>query len=584
MAAKKNAAPKTVMKKTAKPSLDWKKLRTARGPAARVPKQVADLLSDDSEISEAAVGTLNASIYAPGQWYSASAPVVDLFVDVITAKGNQRFWATFLLADVIGGDHLHALEQKNIASSAEAKATRAAAVARLDDLLGALDDDDPRVRSGVAEVLAFIPEARDASLRALRTRFGVESVANVRGSIILALGVLGADRSWIEPGTDAITRGAAALATLLLEPAAAPKAVDLASLLHADISNHAFGWGRFELERLITTILRRRGDDVLDVFLSINLADDARGWERWARAAMEESGLKQRYEKDDVVSVDELSPRERALAERVAKTDGIEGIGWGIPSSGRVRRRWLGVDPPGPLEKLVTHKGRATPLWKVWRELYSDAKDGIPTFVRKQLTPIELAHALGEMLLGSYGILPGMGHPPLLPTIVDVCEKLGAAGADWAEQFGRELLPYFRGKMTPENGGTITPYGVQFLITIPMLRAGRDFPIEFAVYAPAPPPFFREFLEKIALVGRERAFLTRIELSDFEEKQDFERIMSVVDLVPTRAVVRAIMAKLDTDAREGLGAKVVKTAVEKLEQLAAEHPEAAAGLRDARAS
>jgi hypothetical protein len=59
----------------------------------------------------------------------------------------------------------------------------------------------------------------------------------------------------------------------------------------------------------------------------------------------------------------ELTPEQRALAERLARTDVF--LPWEWVPSGATARRWLGIDPPGPLETMVEHEGARLPLWRV---------------------------------------------------------------------------------------------------------------------------------------------------------------------------------------------------------------------------
>lgn len=556
---KKTAAPKAS-------AVDWKKLKQANGPATRVPKQIKELLSPDPDERGSAEVTLFETLFAPGKWFSASAPAIPLLCDVLDAdKGESRFYAGWLIGEILAGDHVDALERKKPARNDDMAAARAAAVNRKASLFHALGDKDARVRAGAAFALAFVPELADESTALLRKRLEEDKDPFVAASIILALGVLGRPTAG---GVDHdIVRGSTTLAKAMNDRsiALASHAKELSAFLRTDPPHGAFPWGRFHPEQVLVAILRARGADVLDTLLALDLGDAKPGaWENYAAAVMDESGLKKRFKERDVALPADLSAKERRVAEVLAKRDRIPGIGWGIPASGRVRRRWLGLSEPSPLEKPL----KGVPLWKVWKDDYAKAKEGIPDSVRKALSPLELAHATGEMLLGAYNILPGMGHPPGLQTVVKLAEDIGAAGADWAERFGREMLPYFDGEMNPENGGTKTPYGIQFLITIPMIRADRNFPPEFAVYAPRVPALLREFLQRISLEGKEVAIAPMVESLDVEEEDDVQRIMGIIDLVPSAKVTSRLIEKLDSDdARGALGEDLVKTTIAKLKAL-----------------
>ena len=63
--------------------------------------------------------------------------------------------------------------------------------------------------------------------------------------------------------------------------------------------------------------------------------------------------------------VESLTPAQRGVAEAIARMDVFGPWEW-VPS-GATARRWLGIDPPGPLEMLVEHEGAHIPLWRALR-------------------------------------------------------------------------------------------------------------------------------------------------------------------------------------------------------------------------
>jgi hypothetical protein len=60
--------------------------------------------------------------------------------------------------------------------------------------------------------------------------------------------------------------------------------------------------------------------------------------------------------------VESLTPAQRGVAEAIVRMDVFGPWEW-VPS-GATARRWLGIDPPGPLETLVDHEGAQIPLWR----------------------------------------------------------------------------------------------------------------------------------------------------------------------------------------------------------------------------
>jgi hypothetical protein len=71
-----------------------------------------------------------------------------------------------------------------------------------------------------------------------------------------------------------------------------------------------------------------------------------------------------------------------------------ESLGHGMPRSASDRRRWLGIDLPGPLEKRVEIDDHVWPIWKVWRTQACSAERPMPPAVAERLDPDETLVAL----------------------------------------------------------------------------------------------------------------------------------------------------------------------------------------------
>ena len=99
----------------------------------------------------------------------------------------------------------------------------------------------------------------------------------------------------------------------------------------------------------------------------------------------------------------ELSPIARALAEEVVRDHLPAGHQW-LPG-GVSARRWIGLDPPGPLEREVVVDGRRLPLWRALR----DAQDAPRRLAAVEALPpaerLEVAAAL-DALVWTYRISP----------------------------------------------------------------------------------------------------------------------------------------------------------------------------------
>ena len=83
--------------------MNWKNLRTASGPATRVPRQIEEVISGDSQKHAEGVNALLTTLVQSGRWFSASAPAVDLILQSVVgapedAAGSGR--ALWLALDI----------------------------------------------------------------------------------------------------------------------------------------------------------------------------------------------------------------------------------------------------------------------------------------------------------------------------------------------------------------------------------------------------------------------------------------------------------------------------------------------------
>jgi hypothetical protein len=134
---------------------------------------------------------------------------------------------------------------------------------------------------------------------------------------------------------------------------------------------------------------------------------------------------------------------------------------WALPVQAWCRRRWLGVDPPGVLEReyQMTLQGKTLtePLWSLLQRL-ADEPQYPPQATEEQMAVVDDAQELlaetredfweslpleerlavyGEILLGAYGINHERLSSPLK-------ELQGEDGKEWAPQYADRLLDLFR--------------------------------------------------------------------------------------------------------------------------------------------
>lgn len=150
-----------------------------------------------------------------------------------------------------------------------------------------------------------------------------------------------------------------------------------------------------------------------------------------------------------------LSPAQRATMVALAGRSGLDDRGLtmrAVPGPVQVRRRWLGLDPPSALERLVRAPGGTVPLWYAWRK-----QPRLPgsrerfSLVPRPLDRFEIETELWLFPHACYGLEP---HPS---AIYELCLGLGEDGARWAEAMVRKLLGSVRTTqaITPEAGSDL---------------------------------------------------------------------------------------------------------------------------------
>jgi hypothetical protein len=121
--------------------------------------------------------------------------------------------------------------------------------------------------------------------------------------------------------------------------------------------------------------------------------------------------------------VETLTPDQRAVAESIARMDVFAPWEW-VPR-GESARRWLGIDPPGPLETPVDHEGARIPLWRA----LCLTQDGpaVPPIVATLPVPLRLeVLAAFEHEVWAYRIHPDPG------SAWTIASSIGSEGRDWA--------------------------------------------------------------------------------------------------------------------------------------------------------
>jgi hypothetical protein len=208
---------------------------------------------------------------------------------------------------------------------------------------------------------------------------------------------------------------------------------------------------------------------------------------------------------------EDLTPDQRRVAEVLATRSGIPGLSSvAIPYQVQFRRRWLGIDPPGALERRhpFTHRGttHSWPLWRIWQVAGDKPKrqQGVSAVVADV---VEILDAYIDALIWSpYENLDES-------EIQDHIARLGADGGDWATRRLHEALGWHvtetsgkgirwikvnvedYGFATSEPGSLEMASSAQLALFVALARAGRGVEPAWERWFPL---FAHPFLREIA--------------------------------------------------------------------------------------
>ena len=170
----------------------------------------------------------------------------------------------------------------------------------------------------------------------------------------------------------------------------------------------------------------------------------------------------------------ELSEEQLTLAQALAPLTPLHIAEYAIPLSARVRQRWLGLTPGGPLEEVhdfkIEGKKRPWPLWRYLSDENVDEDDRLGFL--GQLPQTARMQVLAELVLESYKI--DLDYQELHWDSIDAEQ---GESADWASRFADELMELFEAPPSIEANQLRLIVGeLKDLVFFPLCRAG--LPIE----------------------------------------------------------------------------------------------------------
>ncbi len=287
-------------------------------------------------------------------------------------------------------------------------------------LIALLDDADPQVRANATAILGSLADCAAELAPILSARIEVEKSPAAGASNVIALYylarfaegtshaattksvILAALERAITPATQAehpLVRGLALVVTTLLRPTpgslTVPVGVDASAMLremllglvpYGTLPGYAnllepstvFGW-EFNVEFWALHLL---GDERLGLrpFLTEVLIDTARALEAVSCGLLAGHAvrfvlfwhLRARDQELGLVSASDLSQTQLALVTRLSEID-TQGpfAEYGLSPEARSRRRQLGIDPAGPLERVVVMPAlTGASGWPIWRIVF----------------------------------------------------------------------------------------------------------------------------------------------------------------------------------------------------------------------
>lgn len=580
-----------------KKKISWKALEHHAGAAVKVPALV-DMLSSAGD-SWKYCAELESAFVQEGQSCTAAGPTIGLLLDHLAEAANPE-WILRVVANIAGSDQLWAWLRD---PSGVDEHVGAILFERRADLFSALKRDTPAVRSAAAFVLGVAPSALvPEAVEHLKERLSTDSSEHVLASCLLALARLSSDDTRatvprLAAHQSALVRGAAAVAVLRADPK-----LDLVALLPglADWlgSNQApsiappefWWWSRSPRFSYLEGFFHAR---LQNAAMLVEMSKYAQRIGAWTDAMLDlpkhaEPGWSYRgatdflaiaygfaeKDKSTVSKPDQLSDAQQALAHRLADSPLFVTAGYGLPASGPVRRRWLGLDPPGLMERLVEFEGRSEPLYWVWRSQTIGSPplpqvENLPGFDRWR---VYVSDMTGEYVEGFRSPDPKAIHASVTAAAADpaiknagpaILNEFAARVSEWRRQHGE-------GKYTPETAA---------LILLPFLKAGFTWD---SAWEPLLPPngdlslLVQDFVPALPTEQRE-AWL-------WANPQKLKTELTYVEQLPSARLVKRTLLKLAQFRREGTTVQPPSLELErKIHELAATKPHFAEALKEARA-
>ncbi len=275
---------------------------------------------------------------------------------------------------------------------------------------------------------------------------------------------------------------------------------------------------------------------------------------------------------DRVLGPEDLSEPRRSVALRLARTWLLPGGGFGLPAAGRTRRRWLGLDAPGPLEQeievKVDGKARRWPVWRAFVGLHKRFAAPFPEPIEQALSGLDRWEALVLLYSSSYGS-QSIGEGTIEAELgrVPAGKELERRAAELADDLLERCAASDRMGAPLYRSAAATA-----LLFLPLMRKAIPIDPRWDVLVGVEnQPFVIEVLRGLPEERRERIFRRYMETTEPAQlQQNAATLLQVLPTFPTRAAARTLVDH--AQRMKDLRPDWTEYIVDAIKQLAKTHP------------
>jgi hypothetical protein len=262
-----------------------------------------------------------------------------------------------------------------------------------------------------------------------------------------------------------------------------------------------------------------------------------------------------------------LTSAQRGLAELLAYRPDLRSTyisRWLLPRQAFVRRRWLGVDPPGAWETLVDFDGERMPLWRAHALLASKNEDTVGKVLFKKV-PMPLAQRLEAFVDAALGAYEIEWEALRWGTLQEIRKEK----TTWAPRLARHLI-----EITTANDGFVggDPYLLKRPLFTALIGSGAALEPEWDSLLPISSSQMRETCNFLrALPSERRAPALLASFAGRSDSYGPELTLQLLPSFPSLELARYVVANVKR-------IEAAEKPMAKLNALAAKHPELAPAL------